>query len=121
MICDTCGCYINEDEASGMKVFRCEECRPQVTLDKCRKYREDNPFIIAAHNAVTNAKSRKELPHLDGSIDCVDCGRPARHYDHRYYTKPLDVEPVCASCNVKRGSAYDLEELKRKHEENKHD
>lgn len=42
---------------------------------------------------------------------CVDCGAPARHYDHRDYNKPLEVEPVCASCNYYRGPAirYDWE------------
>lgn len=39
---------------------------------------------------------------------CVDCGKPARDYDHRHYRKPLDVEPVCRTCNQKRGPALDL-------------
>lgn len=34
---------------------------------------------------------------------CVDCGKPATGYDHRDYSKPLDVVPVCQSCNCKRG------------------
>lgn len=38
-------------------------------------------------------------------FDCVDCGREAECYDHRDYAKPLDVEPVCRSCNVIRGPA----------------
>jgi len=36
---------------------------------------------------------------------CVDCGRQATEYDHRDYRKPLEVEPVCRSCNRKRGPA----------------
>ena len=36
---------------------------------------------------------------------CVDCGAPARHYDHRDYNKPEEVEPVCVSCNWWRGPA----------------
>lgn len=36
---------------------------------------------------------------------CVDCAIPAAQYDHRDYSKPLDVAPVCRSCNRKRGSA----------------
>ena len=36
---------------------------------------------------------------------CVDCGAPARHYDHRDYNKPLEVEPVCVSCNLRRPPA----------------
>ena len=34
---------------------------------------------------------------------CVDCGAPARDYDHRDYRKPLEVDPVCRSCNKLRG------------------
>lgn len=37
---------------------------------------------------------------------CSDCGRPASHYDHRDYTKPLLVDPVCPICNAKRGRAF---------------
>lgn len=36
---------------------------------------------------------------------CADCGADAEVYDHRDYTKPLEVDPVCRSCNSKRGSA----------------
>ncbi len=39
------------------------------------------------------------------TLFCVDCGKPAKHYDHRDYNKPLDVVPVCVSCNFKRGGA----------------
>lgn len=36
---------------------------------------------------------------------CDDCGRPAEMYDHRDYSKPLEVRPVCRGCNVVRGPA----------------
>ena len=39
------------------------------------------------------------------AFKCVDCERPATVYDHRDYSKPLAVEPVCRSCNVMRGPA----------------
>ena len=35
---------------------------------------------------------------------CVDCGGPANQYDHRDYSRPLDVVPVCRDCNFKRGA-----------------
>lgn len=57
------------------------------------------------HKAVSKAVKEGDLPRLDGSIRCVDCGEPAKNYDHRDYAKPLDVEPVCISCNLKRGPA----------------
>ena len=36
---------------------------------------------------------------------CVDCGKPAACYDHRDYARPLDVQPVCRSCNAYRGTS----------------
>lgn len=36
---------------------------------------------------------------------CADCGGVATEYDHRDYSKPLQVEPVCRGCNVRRGPA----------------
>lgn len=64
-----------------------------------------------AGNAVAKAVATGVLPKLDGSIKCVDCGKPAKHYDHRDYDKHLDVSPVCVSCNLKRGPAKPLVEL----------
>ena len=34
---------------------------------------------------------------------CADCGGPAVNYDHRDYSQPINVEPVCHGCNVRRG------------------
>lgn len=60
----------------------------------------------AANAAVAKAKKLGILPDLvTGLYACVDCGGVASQYDHRNYARPLDVEPVCASCNCKRGSA----------------
>lgn len=36
---------------------------------------------------------------------CVDCGKQAHDYDHRDYSKPLQVDPVCRRCNLMRGPA----------------
>lgn len=38
-------------------------------------------------------------------MQCVDCSGAAVEYDHRDYRQPLAVEPVCRSCNLKRGPA----------------
>ncbi len=55
----------------------------------------------AVHRAVKNG----ELPNLKKSIvPCKDCGSRAKVYDHRDYNKPLEVSPVCAGCNVMRGT-----------------
>ncbi len=48
---------------------------------------------------LTNLKKKR--------IPCTDCKkRRAIGYDHRDYSLPLNVEPVCGSCNIKRGAAY---------------
>jgi hypothetical protein len=38
-------------------------------------------------------------------LRCVDCGDWANNWEHRDYSKPLEVDPVCDSCNFKRGPA----------------
>lgn len=52
-----------------------------------------------------SAKRRGVLPDPKKLI-CADCGMSAQAYDHRDYSKPLDVVPVCYGCNLKRGGAW---------------
>jgi hypothetical protein len=54
--------------------------------------------------AVLRAVRRGELRPVRECV-CVDCGAPARHYDHRDYNKPTEVDPVCVPCNMRRGPA----------------
>lgn len=61
-----------------------------------------------AHGAVKSAVQQKRIPPARMLI-CVDCGRGAQHYDHRDYSRPLDVAPVCRSCNRKRGPAVNAD------------
>jgi hypothetical protein len=58
-----------------------------------------------AHYTVSTAVRYGILPRLDGTIACVDCGKAAQEYDHRDYARPLEVAPVCKSCNRRRGTA----------------
>lgn len=58
----------------------------------------------AAHRKVSDAVKRGKLPSAKTRA-CADCGKPAFDYDHRDYGKPLEVEPVCRSCNRLRGPA----------------
>ena len=71
-----------------------QELQMEVTL-------RDNHTI--AYTRVYRAVHNGHLPKLDGTIPCVDCEAPATKYDHRNYLKPLQVDPVCNSCNLKRG------------------
>ncbi len=58
-----------------------------------------------AGQKVRYAVKNGELINLkEIEVLCVDCGRRATMYDHQDYTKPLDVQPVCASCNYARGT-----------------
>ncbi len=56
---------------------------------------------------VANAVRKNQLPHPK-TQKCADCGKPATGYDHRLYCKPLEVDPICHSCNRVRGPALDL-------------
>lgn len=58
-----------------------------------------------AHAAVAKAIKLGLLQPINAFTKCADCGKPAKHYDHRDYNKPLEVEAVCQKCNRNRGSA----------------
>lgn len=61
----------------------------------------------AAHKAIRiEIREGRMLPPT--SCECVDCGEPAYCYDHRDYTKPLSVQPVCRACNNRRGPGLPL-------------
>src|SRR5882757_3040768 len=63
-----------------------------------------SPYRRVAYSAVARAKKNGVLPLLsDGKTPCADCNKPALAYDHRDYSKPLDVVPVCLPCNTRRG------------------
>lgn len=70
----------------------------------CQVARFSDNGGTAAHSAVQAAIARGDLPPAK-TLVCVDCGDTARDYDHRDYGKPLQVEPVCRSCNRRRGPA----------------
>src|SRR3977135_3701874 len=59
-----------------------------------------------AYKAVQKAIQAGDLLELPNpQVGCVDCGAPATVYDHRDYERPLEVQAVCQSCNLRRGSA----------------
>lgn len=98
--CGMCGAEAHLANAKGL----CLECR--VAHDR---------RLVAirwkAHHLVWRAIRDGELPRLDGLIRCVDCGAPAVVYDHRSYAEPLKVDPVCKSCNGRRGPALETAAL----------
>src|SRR5436190_23131036 len=70
----------------------------QARIDWCR-LREK------AGAAVYRAVRLGNLQNLKTSVvPCVDCGKKASVYHHENYKKPLEVEPLCISCNILRGT-----------------
>ena len=88
--------------------FRCSECAKQAVRDKALKWRKEHPKLNNIYQRVHVAIKKGILPP-PSTLNCVDCGYPAHSYDHRDYSKPLDVEPVCRSCNKIRGAADNYE------------
>ena len=85
--------------------FYCERDRPAPRVFTGPILGEERRLIRgAAHRAVAVAIRDGVLPHPSASA-CAGCNKPATEYDHRDYTKPLQVDPVCRLCNARRGAA----------------
>lgn len=87
--CIDCGQSHQRTTAS----WRCWSCNKAVLRLRQR-------CVIAVQGAIKSGMLQpvKSLP-------CVDCGNPAKAYDHRDYSQPLSVDAVCHSCNFMRGPA----------------
>jgi hypothetical protein len=85
-------------------------CAPCYDRAYSREYSRRFQNAKRAHWIVSAAVLNGHLPNLrDEIVDCVDCGEQATCYDHRDYSKPLDVQPVCHSCNKRRGPGLNRE------------
>jgi hypothetical protein len=69
---------------------------------------KNHPKIHDKVRYVTRKAVNKGLLPHPKTLECNDCGAPAICYDHRDYNKPLEVEPVCKSCNGSRGAGIPL-------------
>lgn len=98
--CVECRTPVKQDVYGGKKRRPPVRCRPCAS----RRYAERTAITGRAHSEVAKAVKAGVLAH-PSKLRCADCGAPASQYDHRDYSKPLDVAPVCRSCNVMRGSA----------------
>lgn len=79
---------------------RCDSRRAAYCSMECK--RDAERIKNKAYIWVSGAKRFGLIPRPE-TLKCADCGDKARYYDHRDYTKPMDVEPVCAGCNTRRG------------------
>ena len=73
------------------------------TLCQCARHVARAKAVATAYSQVQKA-IRRGLLAVPTSLRCVDCGDHAQMYDHRNYSFVLDVVPVCAQCNTKRGA-----------------
>lgn len=80
----------------------CCQCASDKSKDHARR-----SGMLAAHAAVSKAIRLGALSPARDHL-CVDCGKQAMDYDHRDYGMPLQVDPVCRSCNKLRGPAKPL-------------
>lgn len=83
--------------------MRCHHCA-------CKRYHSRKSAQGKCWNAVAKA-IKHGLLKRPAELKCVDCSNAAEVYDHRNYSKPLEVEPVCRACNINRGHANDYEQL----------
>ena len=90
--CKLCG-TVERSPGAG-QWFRCTSCKTAGAT-----HREMTP-----QGLVARAVREGVLAH-PASFPCVDCGGAATEYEHRDYNKPLEVEPTCRSCNLRRGPA----------------
>lgn len=96
--CEMCGSDIKHRHYMARFCFPCTEKRARMVQ---RNYKPQNDNDIARKVTAHAVKIGFLSPATD--YQCVDCGRDAQCYDHRDYSKPLDVVPVCLRCNLCRG------------------
>lgn len=90
-------------ECCGVADLTGRHVRAKYCLD-CRNEGQIGIGRIKALRTVNEAVRRGDLARPD-TFKCVDCGEQAACWEHRDYSRPLDVEPVCRACNHKRGPA----------------
>lgn len=89
----------------------CADCgamfKPNTTQTRCQACRYVADFARRRAIYLVGAAVRSgALTNLRAvAVACVDCGERAEHYDHRDYSAPLAVAPVCRRCNYRRGPA----------------
>lgn len=71
----------------------CKPCRPIVSNARQNAYYH-----------LGKAIARGDIVH-PSTLKCRDCGGGATSYEHRNYSEPLRVDPICFSCNKRRGAA----------------
>lgn len=91
-------CGIVDLVTGGSCNYKCSKCRSINGVDPLK-----SPQYLA-HAAVAKAIRNGDLERPE-QFACTDCHGNATEYDHRDYSFPLKVDPVCRGCNARRGPA----------------
>jgi hypothetical protein len=83
------------------KVKTCSWCRSPY-WNKARNSYEYFAMRKWANEKVFQAMSKGFLSK-PSNFKCKDCNRQAQEWEHRNYSRPFFIEPVCHRCNTKRG------------------
>ena len=116
VLCDVTPGAVSQWKTSGIPKARLQFLRLALRIPKASESKERTvPFGYnnwrdlvmqkrrsLAYKAVSRAVRDGTIPPAR-ALKCVDCGAPALCYDHRDYSKPLMIEPVCRRCNSIRG------------------
>lgn len=102
--CCVCECRFQAHGAGNFS--RCDQCKALGLFSKMHRGYDWLGKSVAGGIVQSEIRSGR-LPKAC-SEKCLDCGSQAVDYDHRDYNFPLTVEPVCRSCNIKRGPAIPL-------------
>lgn len=94
-----------------MRCIVCEVLLPNKAATLRRYCKGCAPYVKQLQADVAMILDFMEVPAASGY--CGDCGKAAKHRDHRLYARPLDVAHVCSGCNQKRGPALDVAEMVR--------
>jgi hypothetical protein len=98
-LCPVC----DQQYIAGSRAKMCDPCDEVLRRERAAYWKLQQTAAARLAKAIR----QREILHPT-AYTCVDCGQPAECYDHRDYTKPLDVAPVCKACNVNRGHAVNL-------------
>lgn len=96
-VCEGCGDKFYRHHLSRF----CFPCCAKRSKEASKRQYKGNPNNLARR--MVSMAIRLGVMRPASEFNCVDCGSPAAHYDHRDYNKPLDVDPVCIGCHGARG------------------
>lgn len=128
--CSACAVVVQREYWANRLPYWCSKCTNPWACPSCKAKKYERMKLAAAnrkrksgsnyfrplnaekwwqsrsHSMVKAAVEKGLLPDLrNGEYACADCGKVAHEYDHRDYGRPFDVDPVCRSCNKRRGTA----------------